>query len=61
MNNKNGINDKAYENDISTLITIEISYEKFYMPDMSKLFKQNPQNQFLKKKKKKRSTMIVVQ
>ena len=61
MNNKNVISDKAYENDISTFITIEISYEKFYISDMSKLFKQNPQNQFLKKKKKKRSTMIVVQ
>ena len=28
MNNKSGISDKTYENDISTLITIEISYEK---------------------------------
>ena len=54
MNNKNGISDKAYENDISTLITIEISYEKFYISNMSTLFKQNPPNQFLEKKKEKK-------
>ena len=58
MNNKNGISDKTYENDISTVITIEISYEKLYISNMSTLYKQNPPNQFLKKKK---ITMIVVQ
>ena len=53
------ISDKAYENDISTLITIEISYKKLYISNMSTLYKQNPPNQFLKIKNKK-STMIVV-
>ena len=41
--------------DISTLITIEINYEKLYISNMSTLFKQNPPNQFLKKKKKKKN------
>ena len=56
MKNKSGISDKTYENDISTLITIEISYEKLCISNMSTLFKQNPPNQFLKRKKKKKKT-----
>ena len=54
MNNKSDINDKAYENDISTLITIEISYKKLYISNMNTLYKQNPPNQFLKKEKRKK-------
>ena len=60
MNNKSGISDKTYENDISTLITIEISYKKLYISNMNTLYKQNPPNQFLKKKKKNSKAPIIV-